>query len=120
LVRLVSAGGLGAGVGSDVFARAVVEIVEREKLIEQPLRVVNRTASASLQAMEYLAQRKGDAHTIAIFFARLAKTPGWKRYVEENQVADVFMRGADMPAFLDDQIEVMRRVLREAGVAVVQ
>ena len=54
------------------------------------------------------------------FFARLAKTPGWKRYIEDNHVEDVFMRGADMPAFFDEQIGVMRSVLREAGVAVVQ
>lgn len=284
------------GGGSDVFARALVEIAEREKLMEHELRVVNRTAGAGLQAMEYLAQRKGDAHTLAVFtntwiatpltskdaphtvksftpvarlvleptiavvradapyrtlaefvadarkrpgelkqaggsvtaiesltglliqsatgakwtfvstpavrdrmanliagqvdivipqpqdanehiaagrvrpiaafteqrlrvmpevptireqgiqapiianvrgilappemtpaavaywedfFARLGKTPGWRRYVEENQVEDVFMRGAGMPAFLDEQIGVMRGVLRAAGVAVV-
>ena len=285
------------GGGSDVFARELVRIVEREKLIAHEIRVVNRTAGASLQAMEYLAQRKGDAHTIAVFtntwiatplttkdaphtvksftpivrlvleptiavvradapyrtladfvaaakakpgtlkqaggsvtaiesltglliqsatgakwtfistpavrdrmtnliagqvdivipqpqdanehiaagrirpvaafterrlrvlpdvptvreqgiqapiianvrgilappeiaqevsaywedfFARLAKTPSWRRYVEENQVEDVFMRGAEMPPFFDEQIGVMRGVLRQAGVAVVQ
>ena len=51
------------------------------------------------------------------FFARLAATPSWKKYIEENQVEDVFMRGAAMPKFFDEQIDVMRRVLREAGVA---
>jgi putative tricarboxylic transport membrane protein len=51
------------------------------------------------------------------FFARLAATPSWKKYVEENQVEDVFMRGAAMSPFFDEQIDVMRRVLREAGVA---
>ena len=49
------------------------------------------------------------------FFARLAKTPSWHRYVEENQVEDVFLRGGEMPAFLDEQIELMRRMLRAAG-----
>ena len=285
------------GGGSDVFAKELVRIAAREKLIEHEIRVVNRTAGASLQAMEYLAQRKGDAHTIAVFtntwiatplttkdaphtvksftpiarlvleptiavvradapyrtladfvaaarekpgtlkqaggsvtaiesltglliqsatgvkwtfvptpavrdrminlmdgkvdivipqpqdanehiaagrirpvaafteqrlrvlpdvptireqgiqapiianvrgilappdmapaaaaywedlFARLAKTPSWRRYVEENQVEDVFMRGAGMPPFFDEQIGVMRGVLRQAGVTVVQ
>jgi len=51
------------------------------------------------------------------FFARLARTESWKRYVEENQVQDVFLRGAGLAPFLDEQIEVMGRVLREAGVA---
>jgi putative tricarboxylic transport membrane protein len=283
------------GGGSDVFAHAVVEMVNAEKLLSQPLRVVNRTAGASAQAMEYLAQKKGDGHTIAVFtntwiatpltrkdsahtvkdftpivrlvleptivvvradspyrtmadliaaakkapgslkqaggsltavesltglliqgatgakwtfvstpavsdrmknlvagdidvvinqpqdaneqiaagkarpiaavterrlavlpdvptvleqgiampiianvrgilgppdmpqaaarywedfFARLAKTPSWKRYVEENQVEDVFLRGAAMTPFFDEQIDATRRTLRDAGVAV--
>lgn len=285
------------GGGSDVFAHAVVAMAHAEKLLSQPLLVVNRTAGASAQAMEYLAQKKGDDHTIAIFtntwiatpltrkesahtvadftplarlvleptivvvrgdspyhsmgdfiaaakkapgslkqaggsltaiesltglliqsatgakwtfistpavsdrmsnllaghvdiiipqpqdanehiasgkvrpiaaiterrlrvlpgvptireqgiaipvianvrgvlgppdmpkpaaqywedfFARLAKTESWKKYIEENQVEDVLLRGAELPSFLDEQIDVMRRMLREAGVVVVR
>ena len=63
------------GGGSDVFAREVVEMAEREKLLAQPLRVVNRTAGASAQAMEYLAGRKGDGHTIAVFTNTWIATP---------------------------------------------
>jgi putative tricarboxylic transport membrane protein len=48
-------------------------------------------------------------------FARLAKTKSWRAYVEENQVEDVFLRGGEMPAFLDEQIELMRKMLRAAG-----
>jgi len=47
-------------------------------------------------------------------FARLAKTKSWRAYVEENQVEDVFLRGGEMPAFLDEQIELMRKMLRAA------
>ncbi|HUQ26099.1 MAG TPA: tripartite tricarboxylate transporter substrate binding protein [Burkholderiales bacterium] len=47
-------------------------------------------------------------------FARLAKTKSWRAYVEENQVEDVFLRGGEMPAYLDEQIELMRRMLRAA------
>jgi len=32
------------GGGSDVFARAVVEMVDHERLLPQPIRVVNETA----------------------------------------------------------------------------
>ena len=52
------------------------------------------------------------------FFARLAKTPSWKKYIEDNQVEDVFLRGADLTPFFDEQIDAMRRTLRQAGVAV--
>ena len=52
------------------------------------------------------------------FFVRLIKTPSWKKYVEENQVEDVFLKGAELSAFLDEQIMVMRSVLQMAGVSV--
>jgi tripartite-type tricarboxylate transporter receptor subunit TctC len=52
------------------------------------------------------------------FFARLAATPSWKKYVAENYVEDVFLRGAPITPFLDEQTTVMRGVLREAGIAV--
>jgi putative tricarboxylic transport membrane protein len=52
------------------------------------------------------------------FFARLIKTPSWKKYVEENQVEDVFLKSAEVSAFLDEQITLMRSVLQMAGVSV--
>jgi len=63
------------GGGSDVFARAVVEMMEKEKLVDQALRVVNKTAGASIEAMEYLVQKKGDDHTIAVFTNTWVATP---------------------------------------------
>ena len=63
------------GGGSDVFARAVIAMAEAEKLLAQPIRVVNRTAGAGTQAMEYLAGKKGDDHTIAIFTNTWLATP---------------------------------------------
>ena len=52
------------------------------------------------------------------FFARLIKTPSWKKYVEENQVEDVFLKSVEVSAFLDEQITLMRSVLQMAGVSV--
>lgn len=52
------------------------------------------------------------------FFARLTRTASWKKYVEENQVEDVFLGGGELSPFLDEQIGLMRRVLQEAGVTV--
>ena len=63
------------GGGSDVFARAIVEMVEKEKLLQQPLRVVNKTVGASLEAMEYLVEKKADEHTIAVFTNTWVATP---------------------------------------------
>ena len=63
------------GGGSDVFARAVVEMIEREKLLPQRLAVVNKTAGAGIEAMAYLAAKKGDDHTIGIFTNAWVATP---------------------------------------------
>jgi len=63
------------GGGSDVFAQAVISMAEAEKLLAQPIRIVNKTAGASAQAMDYLAEKRGDAHTIAIFTNTWLATP---------------------------------------------
>jgi putative tricarboxylic transport membrane protein len=63
------------GGGSDVFARAVIEMIEKEKLLDQPLRVVNKIAGASLEAMAYLVEKRGDDHTIAVFTNTWVATP---------------------------------------------
>jgi putative tricarboxylic transport membrane protein len=63
------------GGGSDVFARALVEMFEREKLLPQAVRVVNKTAGASTEAMAYLAGKRGDDHTLAVFTNTWLTTP---------------------------------------------
>ena len=72
-VELVVHSALGGG--SDVFARAVVEMIEREKLAPQQIRVVNKTAGASTEAMAYLAAKRGDDHTLAVFTNTWLTTP---------------------------------------------
>jgi putative tricarboxylic transport membrane protein len=52
------------------------------------------------------------------FFARLVKTPSWRKYLEENQVEDVFIKSAELGPFLDEQTVLMRSVLKQAGVTV--
>ena len=52
-VELVVHSALGGG--SDVFAREVVAMAEREKLLTQPIQIVNKTAGAGLEAITYLA-----------------------------------------------------------------
>src|SRR5437870_13386207 len=63
------------GGGPDVFARAIVEMTEREKLLSKRLVVVNKTAGAGIEAMAYLEGKKGDDHTIGIFTKPWVATP---------------------------------------------
>ena len=50
------------------------------------------------------------------FFARLTQTASWKKYLADNQVEDVFLNSADLVPFFDEQTELMRKVLSQAGV----
>jgi putative tricarboxylic transport membrane protein len=57
----------GPGGGSDIFARAIADMMEKEKLLPQRLQVVNKAGGGSAVAMSYLAEKKGDTHTIGFF-----------------------------------------------------
>lgn len=57
----------GPGGGSDIFARAIADMMEKEKLLPQRLQVVNKSGGGSATAMAYLAEKKGDHHTIGFF-----------------------------------------------------
>ena len=57
----------GPGSGADLFARAIASVVEKEKLQSQRMQVVNKTGGNGTVAMAYLAEKKAESHTIAIF-----------------------------------------------------
>lgn len=55
------------GGGSDILARAIAEMLQKEKLITQRLQIVNKSGGGSAVAMSYLAEKKGDNHVIGFF-----------------------------------------------------
>ena len=57
----------GPGGGSDLFARAIAELLQKENLVSQRLQVVNKSGGGSAVAMSYLAEKKGETHTIGFF-----------------------------------------------------
>jgi len=57
----------GPGGGSDTLARAVAQMIEKEKLVPVRLQVVNKTGGNGSVAAAYLADKKGDVNTIAFF-----------------------------------------------------
>jgi len=57
----------GPGGGSDLFARAIAEMLQKEKLISQRLQVVNKSGGGPAVAMAYLAEKKGDTHTVGYY-----------------------------------------------------
>ena len=57
----------GPGGGSDVLARAVAVMIEKEKLVPVRLQIINKTGGNGVVAAAYLAEKKGDLNTIGFF-----------------------------------------------------
>jgi putative tricarboxylic transport membrane protein len=51
-----------AGSGGDVVSRAVAEIIRREKLLPQPLQVVNRVGGSGALAYNFFKTKRGDPY----------------------------------------------------------
>jgi putative tricarboxylic transport membrane protein len=66
--------GIGAGGGTDVYARFIQKILQEQRLTPTPLNVVNRPGGGGVVGLNYLAQRPADGHTISIGNATLVTT----------------------------------------------
>jgi putative tricarboxylic transport membrane protein len=64
-IELVVHGGPGSG--NDVMARAIVSVIEQEKLAPVRVQVANKTGGGSTTAAAYMASKKGDPNTIAVY-----------------------------------------------------
>jgi putative tricarboxylic transport membrane protein len=53
-------------------------------------------------------------------FLRLSRTPAWKKYLEENQFEDGYMRSGELAKFFDEFTNRMREILKDAGAKVVR
>jgi len=75
-----------AGGGSDLMARMVQNVIEREKLASQPIAVVNRAGGAGAIAMAYVAGKKGDPHFWLTATTGFLQTPlqGLSKYNYKN------------------------------------
>jgi putative tricarboxylic transport membrane protein len=93
----------GPGGGSDILARAIADMMEKEKLLPQRLQVVNKSGGNSATAMAYLAEKKGETHTIGLF------TGVWVTNPLTTMEAKVMIR---------DLTPIVRLVLEPAVVAV--
>src|SRR5215813_5072829 len=57
----------GPGSGNDVFARALVQVIDQEKLMPVRMQVVNKVGGGSTTAAAYVSEKTGDPHVIAVF-----------------------------------------------------
>lgn len=57
----------GPGAGSDLFARGVAAVLEKNKLVPQRIQIVNKTGGGGLVAMSFLGEKAGEEHLVAFF-----------------------------------------------------
>lgn len=109
-----------AGSGTDIYARALADIVQREKLLPQPFIVQNRTGGSGLIAYNHFQTKRGDPYvmlaatgTIAIMAARPDVNIGLENYTPLALFAvdpQAVMVGADTPyKTLRDLVEAARK-----------
>jgi putative tricarboxylic transport membrane protein len=93
----------GPGGGSDILARAIALMIEKENLMPVRLQVANKTGGGGAVAAAYLAEKKGDAHTIGFF------TGVWLTNPLTSEKANITLK---------DLTPVARLVLEPAVIAV--
>jgi len=93
----------GPGGGSDLLARAVALMIEKEKLLPVRMQVANKTGGGGAVAAAYLAEKKGEQHTIGFFTGVWLTNP---------------MVSTEAKVSLKDLTPVVRLVLEPAVIAV--
>lgn len=63
------------GGGSDLLARFISTLIEKEKLLPVRTLVNNRPGGGSALAMAYMAEKRGETHSIALFTSAWMMTP---------------------------------------------
>src|SRR5919198_3444273 len=91
------------GGGSDLFARSIAEMLQKDKMVPQRLQVVNKSGGGSAVAMSYLAEKKGETHTIGFFTGVWVTNP---------------LTTAEATVTVKDLTPIVRLVLEPAVIAV--
>jgi len=93
----------GPGGGNDVLARAIAVMIEKEKLLPVRMQVVNKPGGNGNVAVAYVAEKKGDPHTIGFFTS--------------NMIFNL-LTSAEAKVTLRDLMPVARLVVEPAVIAV--
>jgi len=57
----------GPGSGNDLFGRAIISVIEQEKLAPVRFQIANKSGGGSTTAANYMMSKEGDPHTIGVF-----------------------------------------------------
>jgi putative tricarboxylic transport membrane protein len=63
------------GSGSDIVARQIADIIEKNKLLSVPIEVINKTGGGGMNSMTFADQQKGNPHYILAVTNAFLSTP---------------------------------------------
>jgi len=104
----------GPGSGNDAFARAIVQMIEKEKLAPVRIQVSNRVGGGGATAASYMMSKKGDPNVIALYTSVWISNPlvqqeATGRLTEMTSIARLILE----PAVLAVRVESPYKTLKE-------
>jgi putative tricarboxylic transport membrane protein len=109
----------GPGSGNDVFARALIAIIDQEKLSPVRLQVANKPGGGSTTASAYVMSKRGDTNVIACFTNAwitdtLVQEAANNRIVDMSPIVRLVVEPALVVVRADSQIKTMADFIKAA------
>lgn len=108
----------GAGSSSDVVARTIADIMEKEKILPQPMAVVNKEGGSGAVAFAYVADKKGDPYTLLIappVFLTTPYTQGLKfSYKDFTPICNLFFEKTIFVVRADSPYKSLKDIIEAA------
>jgi len=109
----------GPGSGNDVFARALIAIIDQEKLSPVRLQVANKPGGGSTTASAYVMSKRGDPNVIACFTNAwitdtLVQEAANNRLIDMSPIVRLVVEPALVVVRADSQIKTMADFIKTA------
>src|SRR5215468_11983857 len=109
----------GPGSGNDVFARALIAIIDQEKLSPVRVQVANKPGGGSTTAAAYVVSKKGDPHVIACFtniwlLDPLVQEAATNKLVDMSPIARLVVEPALVVVRADSQFKTLKEFIDAA------
>lgn len=109
----------GPGGGSDLLARAVVQMIEKEKLVPVRMNVLNRPGGGGAVAAAAIAEKKDDPHTIgfitSVWIAGPVTSAEWKVTVHDlKPIAQLMLEPAVFVVRADSPYKTLKDFIEAA------
>jgi len=110
----------GPGAGNDIFGRAVVTAIEKEKLAPVRMQISNRTGGGSTNAQNYVVSKAGDSHTLAVFTSLWITNPlvqqaaRYKMATDMTPIARVILEPAVFVVRADSSYKSLKDIIDAA------